>query len=168
MAAEILPEHVLARTPELIAWWSRAQPRLMFFGDGNAEAKKLNGKMFPHPALVFMIHGRELFVRALAENCRPRGDTHLKHAPLLEHRLGRPSLSGQYASSGGSKCRLLVGMGGRIFRQRIYPSKWRRSINNAFRRVLRSVVKPCWTEAFSCEVSGRQPTNSSGIHRQKR
>jgi len=39
MEAEVLPEHVLARTPELIAWWSRAQPRLMFFGDGNAERK---------------------------------------------------------------------------------------------------------------------------------
>jgi PRTRC genetic system protein B len=81
MGAEVLPEHVLARTPELIAWWSGAQPRLMFFGDGNAEAKKLNGKMYPHPALVFMIHGRELFVRALAEDCRPAADTRLKNAP---------------------------------------------------------------------------------------
>ena len=81
MAAEVLPEHVLARAPELIAWWSRAQRRLMFFGDGNAETKKLNGKMYPHPALVFMIHGRELFVRALAEDRRPTAGTHLKSAP---------------------------------------------------------------------------------------
>jgi PRTRC genetic system protein B len=81
MGAEVLPERVLARTPELIAWWSRAQPRLMFFGDGNAEAKKLNGKMYPHPPLVFMINGRELFVRALAENCRPAADTCLRSAP---------------------------------------------------------------------------------------
>src|SRR5216683_6513095 len=81
MEAEVLPEHVLARTRELIAWWSRAQPRLMFFGDGNAEAKKLNGRMYPHPSLVFMIHGRELFVRALAEDCRPTADTRLQNAP---------------------------------------------------------------------------------------
>jgi len=81
VGAEILPEHVLARTPELIAWWSGAQLRLVFFGDGNDEAKKLNGKMFPHPALVFMIHGRELFVRALAEDCRPIADTRLRNAP---------------------------------------------------------------------------------------
>ena len=80
-AAEVLPERVLARTPELIVWWSRAQPRLMFFGAGNAEATKLNGKMYPHPALIFMIHGRELFVRALAEDCRPTADTRLKNAP---------------------------------------------------------------------------------------
>jgi PRTRC genetic system protein B len=81
MAAEVLPEYVLARAPELIAWWSWAQPRLMFFGDGNAETKKLNGKMYPHPALVFLIHGRELFVRALAEDRRPTADTRLKNAP---------------------------------------------------------------------------------------
>ena len=66
MAAEVLPEHVLARTPDLIVWWSRAQTRLMFFGESNAETRALNGKMYPHPALVFMIQGRELFVRALA------------------------------------------------------------------------------------------------------
>ena len=81
MAAEVLPEYVLARTPELIAWWSRATRRLMFFGAGSAEAKKLNGKMYPHPALVFMIHGRELFLRALAEDYRPGADTQLKNAP---------------------------------------------------------------------------------------
>ncbi|MGH9547796.1 MAG: PRTRC system protein B, partial [Terriglobales bacterium] len=81
MAAEVLPEHVLARTPDLIAWWSRARPRLMFFGDGNAETKRLNGKMYPQPALVFMIQGRELFVRALAKNCRPSANTRLCNAP---------------------------------------------------------------------------------------
>jgi PRTRC genetic system protein B len=81
MAAEVLPENVLARTPELIAWWSRAKPRLMFFGEGDPETKTLNGKMYPHPTLVFMIHGRELLVRALAEDRRPAADTRLKSAP---------------------------------------------------------------------------------------
>ena len=81
MAAEVLPEHVLARTPPLIAWWSRARPRLMFFGAGNTETTALNGEMYPHPALVFMIQGRELFVRALAENRRPSANTHVKNAP---------------------------------------------------------------------------------------
>jgi PRTRC genetic system protein B len=81
MAAEVLPESVLARTPDLIAWWSRARPRLMFFGGGNAETAALNGKMYPHPALVFMIQGRELFVRALAENRRPSANTRLCNVP---------------------------------------------------------------------------------------
>ena len=81
MRAEVFPESILARTPELIAWWSKAQPRLMFFGDGNPAAKKLNAKMYPHPPLVFMIRERELFVRALAEDCRPTTSTRLKNAP---------------------------------------------------------------------------------------
>jgi PRTRC genetic system protein B len=58
-----------------------SQQRLMFLGDGNQETRKLNGKMYPHPALVFMIHGRDLFVRALAEDCRPKANTRLKSAP---------------------------------------------------------------------------------------
>ena len=81
IAAEVLPENALARTPDLIAWWNPAQCRLMFFGDGNTETKKLNGKMFPHPPLVFMVNERELFVRALVENCRPKGNTRLRNAP---------------------------------------------------------------------------------------
>lgn len=81
MAAEVLPDHVLASAPDLIAWWSRARPRLMFFGDGDPKTRNLSGKMYPHPPLVFMIQGRELFVRALAENRRPVADTRLKSAP---------------------------------------------------------------------------------------
>src|SRR3954468_17933641 len=81
MAVEVLPQNVLARTPGLIAWWSRAQARLMFFGDDDPKTRNLNGKMYPHPALVFMIRGRELFVRALAESRRPRSNTCLKNAP---------------------------------------------------------------------------------------
>jgi PRTRC genetic system protein B len=81
LTAEVLQPHVLARTPEMIAWWSRAQRRLMFFGDGGKETTKLNGKMYPHPALVFMIHGRELFVRAVSESRRPTADTRLRSAP---------------------------------------------------------------------------------------
>ena len=81
MTAEVLPENVLARAPDLIAWWSPAQPRLMFFGGGNTETTKLNGKMCPHPPLVFMIYERELFVRALTENCRPKASTRLRNAP---------------------------------------------------------------------------------------
>ena len=81
MAADVLPENVLARTPALIAWWSPAQARLMFFGDGDPKTRHLNGKNYPHPALVFMIRGRELFVRALTENRRPNSDTRLMNAP---------------------------------------------------------------------------------------
>ena len=67
--------------PEVIVWWSPEKPRLMFFGDGNKDTTELNGRMYPHPALVFMLNGRELLVRSLGENRRPAADTRLKSAP---------------------------------------------------------------------------------------
>ena len=81
MTPEILTDNVLARTPDLIAWWSRAQCRCMFFGGGSDEAAKLNGHTYPHPALVFKIWGRDLFVRALAVDTRPSAETRLMTAP---------------------------------------------------------------------------------------
>ncbi|MGH9352917.1 MAG: PRTRC system protein B, partial [Terriglobia bacterium] len=39
------------------------------------------GKCFPHPALVFKVCDRELFVRALGTNARPEATTLLKTAP---------------------------------------------------------------------------------------
>jgi PRTRC genetic system protein B len=81
LSPEILPENVLARTPEMIVWWSPPARRTMFFGDTDEHERKLNGLNFPHPPLVFKVRGRELFVRALEMNARPRADTPLKTAP---------------------------------------------------------------------------------------
>jgi PRTRC genetic system protein B len=78
---EILPENILARTPDLLAWWSRPQCRIMFFGGTDQEARKINGLVFPHPALVFKVVGKDLFVRALATTSRPAPDTPVKIAP---------------------------------------------------------------------------------------
>lgn len=78
---EILPDTVLARTPDLLVWWSRPQRRVMFFGGADEQARKLNGLIFPHPPLVFKVVGRDLFVRALATTSRPVGDSPLKTAP---------------------------------------------------------------------------------------
>jgi len=63
---EILTDTILARTPDMLVWWSRPQRRVMFFGGVDVEARKLNGLLFPHPALVFKVAGRDLFVRAIA------------------------------------------------------------------------------------------------------
>ena len=80
-APEILPQNVLARAPDLMVWWSRAQRRVMFFEGGSEEAKRLNGRTYSHPALVFKIYRQELFVRALESDARPCGNTPLKTAP---------------------------------------------------------------------------------------
>jgi PRTRC genetic system protein B len=53
----------------------------MFFGGTDQEARKLNDLVFPHPALVFRVVGKDLFVRALATSSRPGPGTPLKTAP---------------------------------------------------------------------------------------
>jgi len=78
---EILPTNVLARTPDMITWWTRAQRGVMFFGGADQRARELNGAFYPHPALVFKVTDRELFVRALEKDQRPSEDTPLKTAP---------------------------------------------------------------------------------------
>ena len=78
---EILPDNVLARTPDMLVWWSRPRQRVMFFGGVNEDARKLSGLLFPHPALVFKVAGRDLFVRAIAASSRPCSETRLKTAP---------------------------------------------------------------------------------------
>ena len=47
--AEFLPDHVVARTPRRIAWWTSAATRPMFFRDGS-ELAGVSGKPFPHGA----------------------------------------------------------------------------------------------------------------------
>jgi PRTRC genetic system protein B len=77
---EFLPDHVVARTPELIAWWTPAATRPMFFRDGS-ELADVSGKPFPHPALLFVVRNGVLFVRALPNNRRPDPETRLAAAP---------------------------------------------------------------------------------------
>ncbi len=81
--AEILPARVLARTAEMIVWWSPACERTMFFGDhGNDRVlTNMNGKCYPHPPLLFKARGSHLWVRAFAKDERPTADTKLCMAP---------------------------------------------------------------------------------------
>jgi PRTRC genetic system protein B len=78
---EVFPTNVLARTREMIVWWSQAARLPMFFGAADEEARKLNGGVFPHPPLVFKVRDGELFVRALERNVRPESTTRLMNAP---------------------------------------------------------------------------------------
>lgn len=95
--AEILPEHVLAVTDDLLVWWMPADQQLMHFDvsmGGDAEHRKrlqgVSGKV-PVPALVFALkRGKQrghaycgISVFALADNKRPDASTKLFRAPLL-------------------------------------------------------------------------------------
>jgi PRTRC genetic system protein B len=80
---EILPERVLVRTTDTIVWWTPAQTRTMFYSDrgGDATLKKLNGRKYPQPALLFKASGSRLWVRALAVHERPSAMSWLYTAP---------------------------------------------------------------------------------------
>jgi PRTRC genetic system protein B len=78
--AEFLPEQVIARTAELLAWWTPALIRPMFFRAGS-ELADVSGRHFPHPALLFAVRDGLLFVRALRSSHRPNAETKLCAAP---------------------------------------------------------------------------------------
>lgn len=81
LAPEVLPPNVLVRTPEMLVWWTPARERTMFFAENSEAGKELNGKLYPHPPLVFKAAGNELWVRALNANERPTSETRLRVAP---------------------------------------------------------------------------------------
>lgn len=78
--AEFLSERVVARTPELLAWWTPATIRPMFFRTGS-ELADVSGRRFPHPALLFVVRNGLLYVRALRSSQRPKADSKLYAAP---------------------------------------------------------------------------------------
>lgn len=78
--AEFLPEQVVARTAELLAWWTPAMIRPMFFRTGS-ELADVSGQRFPHPALLLVERAGSLYVRALRSRERPNADTKLCAAP---------------------------------------------------------------------------------------
>src|SRR2546428_5275775 len=49
ITAEILPANVLARTPDMITWWTRARREAMFFGGVGQRGRGLKGARYPHP-----------------------------------------------------------------------------------------------------------------------
>jgi PRTRC genetic system protein B len=76
-----LPENVLAKSDRMIAWWTSPCRRQMFYENAEGKATKLNGRMFPQPALVWRVSNLGLKIRALVVNRRPTADTALAVAP---------------------------------------------------------------------------------------
>jgi len=75
-----LPGQVVARTPDMLAWWTPAAVRPMFFRVGS-ELGDISGKLFPHPALLFAVRASVLHVRALSASRRPHAGTRVAAAP---------------------------------------------------------------------------------------
>jgi len=80
--AEFLPANILAKTDRMVAWWTPAGRRQMFYENSEGKAAELNGLVFPQPPLVWRVSNGELNIRALGENKRPEGSTKLAVAPF--------------------------------------------------------------------------------------
>ena len=81
-AAEVFPENILAKNDRMIAWWTPAQCRQMFYQHAEGKAADLNGRSFPQPPLVWQVADGQLKIRALTENKRPEATTKLAVAPF--------------------------------------------------------------------------------------
>ena len=81
-AAEVLPENILAKGDQMIAWWTPAQLRQMFYENSEDKATHLNGRIFPQPPLVWRVSRGNLTIRALSENKRPDAKTKMAIAPF--------------------------------------------------------------------------------------
>jgi PRTRC genetic system protein B len=77
----ILPENVLACTSDLLVWWTPQRLHRMFFSDGAEDRREINGRLCPHPTLVWSVRHGRLSLRALAESARPTTTTPLMVAP---------------------------------------------------------------------------------------
>ena len=80
--AEILPENVLAKGDRMIAWWTPACRKQMFYENSEDKTAELNGRMFPQPPLVWRVENGDLRIRALVEDARPAAQTKLDVAPF--------------------------------------------------------------------------------------
>jgi PRTRC genetic system protein B len=80
--AEVLPENVLAKGDRMIAWWTAACRRQMFYENSEQKAVGLNGRTFPQPPLVWRVDNGDLKIRALTENKRPSAGRTLAIAPF--------------------------------------------------------------------------------------
>lgn len=81
-AAEVFAENILGKSDRMIAWWTPAQRRQMFYQNSEGKAADLNGRILPQPPLVWRVADGQLKIRALTENKRPEAKTQLAVAPF--------------------------------------------------------------------------------------
>lgn len=79
--AEVLPENVLAKGDRMIAWWTPACRRQMFYESPAQDVSQFNGRRFQQPPLVWRVENGDLKIRALAENKRPKPESTMTVAP---------------------------------------------------------------------------------------
>src|SRR2546423_1365670 len=75
--ALLIPENVLVYPSELLVWWTPPRLHSMYFSDGADDRAAVHGQVCPHPPLLWKVHRRHLFLRALSDSLRPKAETKL-------------------------------------------------------------------------------------------
>jgi PRTRC genetic system protein B len=78
-----IPENVVAVNHTSVAWYEPAATRTMLFDPASDDAvRAFNGRVIPHPPLLFIAGNRNIRVFALPDDRRPTGDVPLLIAPF--------------------------------------------------------------------------------------
>ena len=88
----ILSENVLAYTLGLLVWWTPQRLHRMFLSDGAEDRRQVNGRLCPHPPLVWSVRHGRLSLRALVQSVRPEAATPLMVAPYWNTESSRGSV----------------------------------------------------------------------------
>ena len=138
---EFLPDQVVARTPDLLAWWTPAAVRPMFFRAGS-ELEGVSGKRFPHPALLFVVRNSVLHVRALSASRRPGADSKLAAAPYWNIDGNGAVCAGTMRTPKSLTVSFNGGMAASLLPERIHPPGRRWPFDEAPRRNDGALEKP--------------------------
>jgi PRTRC genetic system protein B len=87
---DYLPPNVIACNSSAMVWWTPARKHAMFFHRDDTAV--LDGQVFPHPALIWIVNRGRLSLRALAGNHRPEPEDPLFVAPYWNTEPGRGSV----------------------------------------------------------------------------
>ncbi|PYP92028.1 MAG: PRTRC system protein B [Candidatus Angelobacter sp. Gp1-AA117] len=77
----ILPENVLICASDLMVWWTPGRLHRMYFSDGAEDRREIEGRVCPHPPLLWSVRHGRLSLRALLQAVRPTAATELMIAP---------------------------------------------------------------------------------------
>src|SRR5579863_8498349 len=61
----VLPGNVLVYSSDLLIWWTPPRLHSMFFSEGAEDRAAIDGRICPHPSLVWKVDHGSLYLRAL-------------------------------------------------------------------------------------------------------
>lgn len=149
----------------MIVWWGSCQLENHVLADRGDDRvlRKMNGKRYPQPALLFKACGTHLWVRALDRHARPKAETRMCMAPFWNCYDNGVVCTGSMKIPREKTVAAIDVWGELIFRERVY-SRLRGSRTRAIsRRPLGDVAVPRRKKRIPQEVPGEVATDTRRI-----